>query len=85
VLGQAYAARGKYPKAERLLQESLDILEALNNPYEIGQTLFQFAILYRNQGRQPEANAALRRAIETFEELGAHLDLAQARSLQSPS
>ncbi len=86
VLGQVHLARRdrESTQAEQELQESLRILEELNSRYEVGQTLFQLGLLYREQKRRPEADAALRRAIAIFQELGAHLNLAQAQSQQSP-
>jgi class 3 adenylate cyclase/tetratricopeptide (TPR) repeat protein len=82
VLGQAHATAGEHQKAEQYLKESLDILEALDTPYEVGQTLFQLALLYRGQRRSAEADAALTRAIDIFERLGAQLDLKQARDVR---
>jgi class 3 adenylate cyclase/predicted ATPase len=82
VLGQALAARSARPEAERLLQESVAILEGLDNPYELGQTLFQTALLCQEQGDGDRAEQALCRAIALFETLGAKLDLAQALAFQ---
>jgi tetratricopeptide (TPR) repeat protein len=82
VLGQVHRARQELIQAERELKESLRILEELNSLYGTGQTLYQLALLYREQGRRSEAAVALTRATAIFQELGARLDLAQAQSLQ---
>ena len=44
VLGQVQQHRVSTQAAEQLLRESLDILETLANPYEVGQTLYQLAL-----------------------------------------
>jgi adenylate cyclase len=82
VLGQVHQARRNLAQAEQELQESLDILGELDSHYEVGQTLFQLAHLYRDQEREREAEAVLSRAIEVFERLGARLDLQWALDMK---
>jgi len=81
VLGQVHLSRQELARAERELQESLHILQALNSRYEMGKTLFQLARLCQVQGDQVQMQENLRQARTIFEDLGAGLDLAQAREL----
>ncbi len=83
VLGQVHLGRQELALAEQELGESLRILEELNSRYEAGKTLFQLAYLYRTQGNQTQMKENLERARAIFEDLGAHLDLAQVQDLAS--
>ena len=84
VLGQAYILRGKWTRGERSLLESRAINERAGARYELGQTLYYLAILYRQappavlpngQAKAAEALAAARRI---FRRLGARRDLARS-------
>ena len=55
VLGQIHTAAGAFERAAQQLEASLEILEALDSRYEIGQTLVQLARLYRRAGDWAQA------------------------------
>ncbi len=82
VLGQIYRGQGKLPEAEQELQQSLAILEGLNSRYETGKTHLQLARLYQAQGAPDLLKVHLDKAESIFEDLGACLDLAEARVLR---
>ncbi|MCP4540325.1 MAG: tetratricopeptide repeat protein [Chloroflexi bacterium] len=82
VLGQAFQAQGNVAKAKEALQASRTILESEGQRYELGRTLLVLAALYVDDDRrQSEGRAALIQAHAIFEDLGAALDLAEAKAL----
>jgi tetratricopeptide (TPR) repeat protein len=81
VLGRIHLAIGDLRAAEEELSSSLDLLESLENKYQIGQTLIDQAILYRELGQLRPFRQNTKRAIDIFEHLGARLDLKRARQL----
>lgn len=88
-LGQALRALGELEEAQKQLDESLSILEENKNPYEIGLTLLELALLRQAQhkaedhdARREQAIAYCERAITIFNQLGAALDLAQAKEIR---
>lgn len=80
VLGEIRLAQGKGRFTEAILRQSLTILNALNSEYEAAKTI---PVLVRAapEQDQPDVQAQLARAIETFERLGAQADLAEAMLL----
>ncbi|MDY7080059.1 MAG: tetratricopeptide repeat protein, partial [Chloroflexota bacterium] len=83
VMGQIHRARSDWDVAERELRAGLTILEALDSQYQVGQTLFQLAQLYRDLGHDGSFRETIHRAIVIFAGLGAQLDLERSRALAS--
>lgn len=91
VLGQVYRALGQLPQADTQLTDSLVILEAQKNLYEVGLTLVEQALVRRDQVRANEEGTVLRkqvigpcdRAIGIFRDLGASLDLELAEEVRT--
>ena len=91
-LGQAYRALGKFQEATIQLEQSLELLERYDNPYEIGLTLVELALLCQaqaladqnqdNGARRQQAMAFLLRAIAIFEKVGAALELKRAQEIR---
>jgi tetratricopeptide (TPR) repeat protein len=81
VLGRILLARGEHQAAEQELNRSLTMLEALDSQYQIGQTLVDLALLYRDLDRPREFHQSIERAIDILKRLGAKLDLERARQL----
>ncbi len=85
ILGQVYFALERRVEAETSLRESLAILEAQRNPYEMALTL---VVLARLQGAgadgatRVQARSTCERALAIFDELGARLDAELARDLR---
>ncbi len=88
-LGLVHLARGERERAEAELRESLNILTDLHSDYEAAKTWLSLGRLAQGIGSTEEARMYLTRAVETFEKLGAHANLAEARELdgqlQQPS
>ncbi len=87
-LGQALRALGLPWEAQKQLDESLSILEENNNPYEIGLTLLELALLRQAQHKaedhdawREQAIAYCERAITIFNQLGAAHDLARTQQI----
>jgi hypothetical protein len=72
---------GERQFAQEELSLSLDILEDLDSQYQIGQTLVDLAVLYREFDQPTEYRHSIERAKAIFEHLGARLDLEWARQL----
>jgi len=91
ILGQAYVIRGEWTEAERSLLESRAIDERASACYELGQTLYHLAVLYRQAppavlpNGQAKANEALAAAQRIFRQLGARRDLDRVARLASPT
>ena len=89
LLGQASVIRGEWAEAERFLLESQVISERAGACYELGQTLYGLAVLYRQApsavlpNGQAKADEALAAAQRIFRRLGAKRDLARAARLAS--
>jgi tetratricopeptide (TPR) repeat protein len=89
LLGQASVIREEWAEAERFLLESRAINERASARYELGQTLYHLAALYRQAppsvlpNGQAKANEALAAARRIFRQLGARRDLARAARLAS--
>jgi tetratricopeptide (TPR) repeat protein len=89
ILGQAHMIRGEWTEAERCLLESRAINERASACYELGQTLYHMAVLYRQAPSaelpdgQAKADDALAEAQRIFRRLGARRDLDRATRLRS--
>ncbi|MCJ7811589.1 MAG: tetratricopeptide repeat protein [Dehalococcoidia bacterium] len=89
LLGQVHIIRGEWTEAERSLLESQAINERTHSSYELGQTLYNLAVLYRQAppavlpDGQTKADQALAAAQRIFWQLGARRDLARADRLAS--
>ena len=89
LLGQASVIRGEWTKAERFLLESRAINERASARYELGQTLYHLAVLYRQAppavlpNGQAKADEALAEAQRIFRQLGARRDLTMTARLAS--
>jgi tetratricopeptide (TPR) repeat protein len=87
LLGQASVIRGEWTEAERFLLESQAINERASARYELGQTLYHLAVLYRQAppavlpDGQAKADEALAAAQRIFRQLGARRDLARGARL----
>jgi tetratricopeptide (TPR) repeat protein len=83
ILGQIYQAQGERELAETALRRSLEILTDLNSEFEAAKTILTLVHLALEDGSEAVDRAQLAQAIQTFENLGAQADLAQARELES--
>jgi tetratricopeptide (TPR) repeat protein len=87
ILGQAHVMRGEWTEAERSLLESQAINERASARYELGQTLYHLAVLYRQAPSaalpdgQAKADETLAAAQRIFRKLGAKRDLARTARL----
>jgi len=84
LLGQIHMANAVPQLAAEALSNSLDMLSTLNNEHEIARTKLALArlALTEESASTDQAQTYLREAVETFEKLGARVDLAQAMALQ---
>lgn len=82
VLGMAALAQGRYADAQDALDRSLVILTEIGDIYESARTHYALAFLYVAQRRFTESVAALDQCIPVFMQLGAALDLTDARGLR---
>jgi len=62
------------------IEKSLAILTILKNRFEYGKSLYQLALLERDQGKTVEAQTALNQALETFTQMGAEAHQRRARA-----
>lgn len=90
VMGQAYRARGEWEEAEELLTESRRLLHQLGVPYELGQTLWQLALLHSDMAdagvaeeNGPGKEPFLEMAIAIFQKLGIKYDEARVAELRA--
>ncbi len=85
ILAEAYLASGICEQAWEALTQALAIAQANHDRYRTAQARLTEARWHRQCGDPAQALAPLRRAVETFEELGAAWDLRQAQSLEPPA
>ncbi|TEU18744.1 MAG: tetratricopeptide repeat protein, partial [Anaerolineales bacterium] len=89
VLGQVCVLQGKWTRGERTLLESRAMNEWAGARYELGQSLYHLAALYRQAppavlpNGHAKATEALVAAQRIFRQLGATRDLARAARLAS--
>jgi DNA-binding CsgD family transcriptional regulator len=74
------AARGDDATARHEVARALAAHERLPNPFELGRTLLAQGMIERRAKRRGEARAALTRALEVFDQLGAPLWAEKAAS-----
>ncbi|MCI0396251.1 MAG: tetratricopeptide repeat protein [Chloroflexi bacterium] len=82
VLGEIAMAQGQGKTARQYLEDSLAILEEVNDAYEWARCQLSLARLHAWQARPELALAALESGEAVFEHLEAALDLAAARALR---
>ncbi|HHH41485.1 MAG TPA: tetratricopeptide repeat protein [Chloroflexi bacterium] len=82
VLGDVYHQLGREEWALQELEGSLKLLETLDSPYETARTHLALARFHADMGRKEEARSHLIQAVEIFQQLGAGLDLEEARRLE---
>ncbi len=82
VLGQISTAQGDYALAAMHLQQSLAIRIETGDVYESARTQLALAHLYHAQQDDEQARTFLEHCTPVFEQLGATLDLADARALR---
>jgi phosphoribosyl 1,2-cyclic phosphodiesterase/tetratricopeptide (TPR) repeat protein/anti-anti-sigma regulatory factor/tRNA A-37 threonylcarbamoyl transferase component Bud32 len=85
-LGQVHMARGEWEPAEAALYQSLQILKDLGSGYEIAKTqLFLVRLMVERDSDsdvEDDVRDYLAQALQTFESLGAEVDLNAARDLE---
>lgn len=88
LMGQAYRSLREWEKAERLLTDSRRTFQELGIPYELGQTLWQLALLYHDMGKagyqrgqKGKIRTLLEEAMAIFRRLGVNSDAAKATEL----
>jgi tetratricopeptide (TPR) repeat protein len=79
VLGQIHDAQGKRPRAEAAFRRSLDMLEQIQSPPELAQTLLAYG-KFRRGDNQREDRAMIDRALHLFEKMGATGWIEEARA-----
>lgn len=77
VLGRIHRQNGALTVAQQELEHSLKLLESLENPYQAAKTRVELAALYDDLGMTSQSVELQSRARDTFEQLGAELDLEQ--------
>jgi tetratricopeptide (TPR) repeat protein len=84
VLGRVHLARGEDEPAEAALRQSLQIFGDLDSRYQVAKTKLSLVRLAVETGIVPtdEARTYLAQATPIFEELGAKVDLDEARDLE---
>ncbi len=81
VLGQIHQARDEEDLAEVQLRHSLQILDNLDSIYDLSKTKLALASLLMKSSKLADAKGFLYQAINTFKNLGAKVDLAEAKRL----
>jgi DNA-binding CsgD family transcriptional regulator len=67
------SARGSFDEARQHLERALDAHERLPQPFELGRTLLARGTIERRAKHRGDARAALTKALEIFDQLGAPL------------
>jgi class 3 adenylate cyclase/tetratricopeptide (TPR) repeat protein len=70
VLGQVYKAKGTRPEAEAAFRRSLEVLDDIQSPPELAQTLLAYG-QFRLSDNAPEGRALIERALGLFEDMNA--------------
>jgi tetratricopeptide (TPR) repeat protein len=70
----------QWEEGERHFSKSIDILKALGNEHELGQSCYEFGLLLRDKGEVDRAQEYLSQAVEIFERTGATQRLETART-----
>ena len=82
VLGQISTVQGDYALAATHLQQSLAIRIETGDVYESARTQLALAHLYHAQHDDAQARTFVEHCTPVFKQLGATLDLADARALR---
>ncbi len=82
VLGKVLARRGEFEEAERLVRESVSILEGMDVLWSRGNAQLALAEVLGAAGKKEEAAAAARDALAEYERKGNVVMAARARALQ---
>ncbi len=77
--GEAFLAQGKLDEAETELGEALSVARYVGNPFQLWKTLAALARLREAQGREDDAVAAYREALDVVERVAANLSDAALR------
>ncbi|MEM7347027.1 MAG: tetratricopeptide repeat protein, partial [Chloroflexota bacterium] len=83
LLGEIHRLAGKHEAARAALDHSLHIFNELNSAYEAAKTQIALSRLPIEVGSNEEASVYLREAKETFEAIGAKIDLTEVSTLQA--
>ncbi len=78
--GLLLGAEGRVQEAEALLQQSVDQLETLPHPLELGRSLLTLGVVQRRSKQKRAARETLHRAASIFDDLGARSFAAKARA-----
>jgi tetratricopeptide (TPR) repeat protein len=81
VLGRIQRERGRLDQAHEALERALSLTTDTDNPYEAARTRVELARLHIQRGQREKGRRLAREAAQTFTELGAQLDLREAKSL----
>jgi predicted ATPase len=81
MFGRVFAAQGNLASAEKELQASIALLHEIGSRYELARSLLVFADLAPRFDQYKQGRAALAQAQETFNTLGAQLDLEHAQQV----
>jgi tetratricopeptide (TPR) repeat protein len=83
VLGRISMAQKPLEQAEQYLVNSITILDEVGNKYEAARSRLSLARLYAAQQKPDAAAGILKKCMPVFENLGAALDLDEARNLRA--
>jgi len=81
LLAEVYIALDACKKAERALEQAIEITEDTQDNYSIAQVAVVQARFYQHCGSEKLAKTALQKAIQHFKTLGADGDLKEAKAL----
>jgi class 3 adenylate cyclase/tetratricopeptide (TPR) repeat protein len=80
VLGEVYQAMGKRAEADAAFRRSLDVLEGIQSPPELAQTLLAYGRFQRGDNELQD-RAMIERALSLFEEMNATGWIVEARAV----
>ncbi len=78
-MGIAQRMSGEFGEAERYMGRSLEILQRLHAPWQLGRTYFELGELYREMNKPEAANTNYAAALDSFEALRAGPDIERTR------
>jgi DNA-binding NarL/FixJ family response regulator len=79
--GTLAASRDEQDAARRSFEDALDVLVAMDAPFEAARVRLDLAATLVAQGRHPEARREIDAALAAFQKLGAEADAARAQSM----
>jgi tetratricopeptide (TPR) repeat protein len=80
VLGEVYQAMGKRAEADAAFRRSLEVLEGIQSPPELAQTLLAYG-RFRRGDNELQDRAMIERALSLFEEMNATGWIVEARAV----